>query len=87
MMAFICSVKCLRMQCQFSRENFHQVFERGKILSWLLPLGIKNESHNGYEWDLKKYSDGIKIIASNWSADEREHGSDESISRLMSDEQ
>ena len=87
MMAFICSTKCIRMQCQFSRENFFQVFERGKILSWLLPLGIKNESHNGYEWSLKKYTDGIKINATDWSSGERAQSTDESNNRLMSDVQ
>ena len=67
MMSFVFSLKCLKMQCQYSRQNFYQVFEKGKVLSWLLPLGIKNESHNGYEWDLKKYSEGIWINSTDWS--------------------
>lgn len=57
-MSFLCSCRCIIMQCQFSRLNFFQVFERGNILSWLLPIGIKNKKHNGYEWNLKVYKDG-----------------------------
>ena len=74
------------MQCQYSLENFYQVFERGKFLSWLLPLGIKNETHNGYEWKLKRYNDGIRINAKDWVVPSKSnYNNDESNNRLMSD--
>jgi len=53
--SFLLSCELVKFNCVWSRENFFQVFERGNVLSWFLPLGIKHNGHNGYEWNLKVY--------------------------------